>query len=338
MKSNTPSKFSQHLGRLAILLALIMAGNDLFAAVRVAAPREPRAVPAEEEQLSQATEPAGEAEPGDKAADAGKKQVPWLGLIAEEASEALGAQLGLHLGEGLVVARVEPGSPAAQAGLEKNDVLVELEDQRLVHPAQLRKLVLGKQPGDEVRISFYRAGKEQSVTATIGKIAEPGWAVEFGDLPGQWRDSIAGPMREQMKALRESLAQAGVNGEAIREQVRRSMEQARKAIEEAMQQATNTHRHYGAAGKELKDLSHSDVEVDKNASVTVHSQGSSVKTMVKSDASGSYVIVADPRKRLTAHDKEGKLLFDGEIETQDEQSKVPPAVWDKVQPMLDEMK
>jgi S1-C subfamily serine protease len=36
---------------------------------------------------------------------------------------------------------VAPDSPAAKAGLEKNDVLAELEGQLLVVPAQLRKLV-----------------------------------------------------------------------------------------------------------------------------------------------------------------------------------------------------
>src|SRR5687768_14418226 len=69
------------------------------------------------------------------------KDRAWLGLAAEEASEALGEQLGLDPGVGLVVTHLSDDSPAAKAGLKKNDVLIELAGQALVHPAQLRKLV-----------------------------------------------------------------------------------------------------------------------------------------------------------------------------------------------------
>src|SRR4051812_46436422 len=50
------------------------------------------------------------------------KEVPWLGVSTEEASEVVGAQLGLQPGDGLVVRFVEPDSPAAKAGLQQNDV------------------------------------------------------------------------------------------------------------------------------------------------------------------------------------------------------------------------
>ena len=64
---------------------------------------------------------------------------------------------------------VAPDSPGAKAGLQKNDVLVELEGQLLVHPAQLRKLVQVHKEGDTVELVFYRAGKKQTVSATLGR-------------------------------------------------------------------------------------------------------------------------------------------------------------------------
>ena len=51
----------------------------------------------------------------------------WLGVGVEEASEALQSQLGLAPRVGLLVTYVTSDSPAAKAGLEKNDVLVEFE-------------------------------------------------------------------------------------------------------------------------------------------------------------------------------------------------------------------
>jgi hypothetical protein len=92
---------------------------------------------------------------------------PWLGVDSAEASAALDAQLGLHHGEGLVVVDVVTNSPAAKAGLQKNDVLIEFEGQRLVHPVQFRKLLHMKTEGEKVAITFYRAGKKQVITAKL---------------------------------------------------------------------------------------------------------------------------------------------------------------------------
>src|SRR5436309_7272180 len=97
------------------------------------------------------------------------KDRTWLGVGVEEASEALADQLGLDPGVGLVVTHVSADSPAAKAGLKKNDVLIELAGQSLVHPGQLRKLVQARKPGDKVKVVFYRAGKKQTESATLEK-------------------------------------------------------------------------------------------------------------------------------------------------------------------------
>ena len=46
---------------------------------------------------------------------------------------------------------------------------------------------------------------------------------------------------------------------------------------------------------------------------------------------------ATPSPDLTAHDKDGKLLFDGEIDTPEQRAKVPPELWEKVEPLLDKI-
>jgi hypothetical protein len=49
------------------------------------------------------------------------------------------------------------------------------------------------------------------------------------------------------------------------------------------------------------------------------------------------VLVSNPKPHLTAHDKAGKLVFDGEIDTPEQRDKVPPELWEKVEPMLDKV-
>ena len=278
--------------------------------------------------------------------EGGSEEATWLGVGVEEAPEALSVQLGLKPGEGLVVTVVTEDSPAAKAGLQKNDVLTEFEGQTLVLPAQLRKLVRMRKPGDEVRLVFYRAGRKQEVTATLGQTKLSGLLGEAGDwdrnlleLRQHWRElPIGEAIREQLKELRQSLGRSGFDGDKLGAEIKRSLEEARKALEKALREATNAGRSVGPVAGILRDLARSGVHLDNQSVVTIKRSANSVATVVKTDESGTYVVIANPAKRLTAHDKEGKLLFEGEIETSEQQAKVPPEIWAKVKPMLDQLK
>ncbi len=272
------------------------------------------------------------------------KEKPWLGVSVEEGSEALAAQLDLAPGAGLVVTYVAPDSPAAKVGLEKNDVLVELDSQLLVVPAQFKKLIEVRKTGDTIKLVYYRAGKKRDVSATLGKAP-----AEFGLFesrhawdgePGQWVNPFTSDaFRQQMKVLRDSVGNVKIDTSKVQEEVRRGLEQARKAMQEALRSSSNAAS--GAAAKALRELERelqrSRIDLDNNASVTVRSTGHRVKSAVKTDESGTIVIVCNPTPRLTAHDKEGKLLFDGEIATPEERAKVPPELWEKVEPLLDKV-
>lgn len=281
----------------------------------------------------------------DGAADG--KEVGWLGVGSEEASEALAAQLNLKGGQGLVVTYVGPDSPAAKAGLQKNDVMLEFDGQMLVLPAQLRKLVQSRAEGDEVSLTILRSGAKQQMKATLGKtkagVAHLGegatWTGELQDLGRHFRELRVGDqMGEGMKHLRESLARSGVDKDSIRIEVRKGIEEARRAVGEALRGATNQSRtRIIMADRMLKDLKEKGITIDNNASVTVQSTGREVRTLVKTDDGGTMVLVADPRKRLTAHDKSGKLVFDGEVETKEQLEKVPAAIRDRVKEMLEEL-
>jgi hypothetical protein len=124
---------------------------------------------------------------------------------------------------------------------------------------------------------------------------------------------------------------------AINTEVEREVERARASVEKALRQATNSHRMPRATVREIEELARSGVGIGKDATVTIRSQRNDAKTVVKTDESGTYVIVATPKKKLTAHDPDGKVLFDGEIETSEQQKNVPRAVWEKVQPMLEKL-
>ena len=113
-------------------------------------------------------------------AESGRGPMTFLGLSPAALSEAVAEQLPIAKGTGLLVATVLPDSPAAKAGLQKNDVLVRFDDQVLVNPEQLVTLVHTKKPGDAVKLTYFRKGQEATATA---KLASKEWkAGEVGAL------------------------------------------------------------------------------------------------------------------------------------------------------------
>jgi hypothetical protein len=101
------------------------------------------------------------------------KPTPFLGVITSPVSSALGAQLGLPEGFGLLVDELVEDSPAAKAGLQRHDVLKLFNDQQLVDPNQLATLVRAAGKNAEVAITFFRAGKEQKVSVQVGERMMP---------------------------------------------------------------------------------------------------------------------------------------------------------------------
>ncbi len=270
----------------------------------------------------------------------------WLGVSATEASDALAAQLELQPGVGLVVNFVAPDSPATKAGLRKNDVLVQFQDQSLVHPAQLRKLVQAHKEGDEIQLAFYRAGKRDSVTVTLAKAPPGSTALDMEGLRGSMQQlrhqlqdlHVQDAVREQIKALDHSLGNLNIDQKKLQLEIRHSVEQAGHAVQDALRNVTNADSALAPLRKTLEELAKGAVALNRDATVTVRSSGKGVKSLVKADDSGTIVLIRNPKLHLTAHDKSGKLLFDGEIETEEQQAAVPKDLWERVEPLLDKMR
>ncbi len=68
-----------------------------------------------------------------------------------------------------MVAQVQPGSPAAQAGLHNFDILLSYDDQKLFSADQLSALVANDQPGRKVRLQVVHAGKVGDVQVELGQ-------------------------------------------------------------------------------------------------------------------------------------------------------------------------
>src|SRR5436189_5523933 len=79
-----------------------------------------------------------------------KVPVTFLGVETSPVPSVVSEQLGLAKGFGLVVDYVVPDGPAAAAGVQQNDVLKMLNDQILMQPDQLSRLVRSYPEGTNV--------------------------------------------------------------------------------------------------------------------------------------------------------------------------------------------
>lgn len=70
--------------------------------------------------------------------------------------------------QGLFVAGVAAGGPAATAGLRQGDVITKVNGQATTSNIQLQELSLTKKAGDKVQIGYSRDGKESTATVTLG--------------------------------------------------------------------------------------------------------------------------------------------------------------------------
>ncbi|MGY1826358.1 MULTISPECIES: S1C family serine protease [unclassified Blastococcus] len=70
--------------------------------------------------------------------------------------------------DGALVVNVEPGSPAAQAGIREEDVIIAVDDTRVGSSEELSVAVDARQPGDVVAVELVRGGSSRTVEVTLG--------------------------------------------------------------------------------------------------------------------------------------------------------------------------
>jgi serine protease Do len=75
----------------------------------------------------------------------------------------------LESGKGVKVLDVQPESPAAKAGLKKDDIITKAGDTDIKSVDDLREILLKSKEGDNVKLSLQRDGKSQSAELRFPK-------------------------------------------------------------------------------------------------------------------------------------------------------------------------
>src|SRR5215510_12044833 len=248
-----------------------------------------------------------------------KVPVIVLGVETSQVPSVVSEQLGLSKGLGLVVEYVVPDSPAATAGIQQNDILKMLNDQILIEPSQLRKLLQTFADGADVTLTILRKGQEQKLTAKLTKKEVPQRHSLFpgGNHDWHWDFDETGDLGEQMQNLKEQLKEQ--LGDAKRGMIRGAVMQAHEAVREARDDVRRVVEELRIFFEDNGALKASRIDLG-NAQI------------VFSDDKGELKVAnVNGKKLLTAKDPQGKLLFSGPVETQEDLDKMPADVRERYQ-------
>ncbi len=109
-----------------------------------------------------------------------------IGVQVENVTPALKQQYSLTRDNGVVVTDVTANSPAAQAGIQKGDIILALNNSNVNTVQEVTRAIGAMGPGGNVTVKLLRGSNEQTVQLTLQRAAIPG----LENLPQQLRDRI----------------------------------------------------------------------------------------------------------------------------------------------------
>jgi serine protease Do len=94
----------------------------------------------------------------------------WLGFAVRDFTPPEPNPFHLITVHGVLVRGVQAGSPAATAGLKPGDVMLRFDHRPVTTADALRSAVIGTAPGTKVDFTVFRDGKEQELSARVGRL------------------------------------------------------------------------------------------------------------------------------------------------------------------------
>jgi serine protease Do len=92
----------------------------------------------------------------------------WLGVQMTDISIEQAASLGVFPAKGVVVSSVLPGQPAARGGVQKQDVILSVNDTIVESPRDVIRMIGGLEAGKVVQLTILRKGKMVQLAVPLG--------------------------------------------------------------------------------------------------------------------------------------------------------------------------
>ncbi len=99
----------------------------------------------------------------------GKFERGWLGVQIQEIDNKMASKFGLDKAKGVLITQVFENSPAAKAGMEIGDVILEVDYKKVTDLFKFKNLIGNKKPNTRIRVKLIRNNKEKFISLKLGK-------------------------------------------------------------------------------------------------------------------------------------------------------------------------
>ncbi len=93
----------------------------------------------------------------------------WLGVLPQDVDPQMAELFEADVTEGVVITEVVEDSPADQAGIERDDIVVGFDGKQVRDGMAFRNMVAATDPGEKIDLEIIRDGKKKHVTVEIGE-------------------------------------------------------------------------------------------------------------------------------------------------------------------------
>ncbi|MBW3636215.1 MAG: trypsin-like peptidase domain-containing protein [Armatimonadetes bacterium] len=99
--------------------------------------------------------------------ETGRVRRAALGISYSELEPETAQQFDMPVRQGVVVQEVQPGSPAALAGIRPQDIITRAGETPIARGGDLRRVLRARRPGDVLSLSLRRGGQTAQVTVNL---------------------------------------------------------------------------------------------------------------------------------------------------------------------------
>jgi serine protease Do len=94
----------------------------------------------------------------------------YLGAWIQPVTPQIAKSFGLSQPKGALLGDVEPGGPAAKSGLQRGDIVLEMDGQPITDTGEFRLKIAMMKPGTTVKLKVFHNGVERDVPVVLGEL------------------------------------------------------------------------------------------------------------------------------------------------------------------------
>src|SRR5580692_11237370 len=108
----------------------------------------------------------------------------YLGIYPQDVTPAMAKAFGEKDTQGIVVGDVSPNSPAKEAGIQRGDIILQINGKPVTDSNQLRMSVSMMSPGTELKLKILRNGTERDETVKLAEMPTESAKADSNDHEG----------------------------------------------------------------------------------------------------------------------------------------------------------